>query len=234
LVRDLHRPRALGEDDDGDLGALARGGLHLHEVEAGRAVAGDAHDLAPGAAELRAERRGHARAEHAELEDAQVRARPRRRQEPVRPERRETPVGHVDRVAAEGRADRLHHARRVQTQAGPAVDHAHLLLPPLVRRATAAGEEARVPRACPPRVQPRRQARPASDAITGQPSRSTTASSASFAPARSTPEPAITSGRAAPASRSATAAIRASDASGSGARYAAGAGTRTLDSSPVA
>ncbi len=45
---------------------------------------------------------------------------------------------------------------------------------------------------------------------------------------------AITSGRTAPASRSATSAIRASDASGRWARYAAGAGTRTLDASPVA
>jgi hypothetical protein len=64
--------RALGEDDDGDLGLLAHGGLHLHEVEAGGAVAGDAHHLAPGVSELRTECRGHARPEHAQLEDAEI------------------------------------------------------------------------------------------------------------------------------------------------------------------
>src|SRR5207247_1435430 len=80
--------------------------------------------------------------EHAELEDAEIRARSRRGQEPVRPERGEAAVGHVDRARAEGRADRLDHARRVQPRPGPALDHAHLLLPPLLRRAPAAREEA--------------------------------------------------------------------------------------------
>ena len=52
------------------LAPLVRGGLEFHYVETGSAVAGHAHDLARRVAELRADGRRNAGAEHAEFQDA--------------------------------------------------------------------------------------------------------------------------------------------------------------------
>src|SRR5262249_330952 len=84
---------------------------------------------------------------HGGLEDGEIRARARRRPEPVRPERREAAVDDVDRLAAERLPDRLHDVRRVKAGSAPRLDHARLLRPPLVRGAAAAREEVRAPRA---------------------------------------------------------------------------------------
>ena len=98
---------------------LAHRGLHLHEGEAGGAIARHADHLTLGVCEFGADRLRDPGSQHPKFIGLEIGARGRRGQEPRRPHRGVAAVDRVDRVAAEHIADLLDRVRRVDAGAVP-------------------------------------------------------------------------------------------------------------------